>query len=167
MKEKDLIFQLKKGLGLTNVQLGNLLSLIANYSDNLKITNGNGITITTDDNNKGHITIAIDAAILEQINTNTTQISQCLEKINNNATQISQCLERITALENKTISWNDIQDKPDLSQYATTELVNTKADTSQTIKKITLTGSANGSIDVAGAAVDAQEITITTTAAAN
>ena len=153
MKEKDLIFQLKKGLGLTNVQLGNLLSLIANYSDNLKITNGNGITITTDDNNKGRITIAIDTAILEQINNNTTQISQCLE--------------RITALENKTISWNDIQDKPDLSQYATTELVNTKADTSQTIKKITLTGSTNGSIDVAGAAVDAQEITITTTAAAN
>lgn len=173
MSEQDLLFLLKKGLTLTNVQLGELLySLFNRKGEAFTIKQGSGIKISFSPDTSEY-TISIDPE------------SEFIKKIEALETSLGNLTSKVTALESKRIAWEDVENKPsfstvatsgeytdlsntpDLSGFATTAALNSKANTAQTIKKITLTGAVTGSVDVPDAPANGKEVSITTASSAS
>lgn len=118
MNEKDLIYQLSKGLGLTNIQLSILFKAIldsASSGSDISISgNPDTILVSYDSENKKYL---IDLA--EQVKTTI----QTLEE------KVTDLTERVEALESKQLTWEEISNKPTFSTVAEsgnyTDLTNT------------------------------------------
>lgn len=158
MKEKDLIFQLRKGLNLTNVQLADLLSAIAAYGDNLRIVPGNGISIGVDPNTPGVVTISVANSILDRISAVETKIRELTQSITELQSQVSDLTAKIPDNLSTTIDsmLEDISTVTDKATY------NSSQSYAQTIKKIAITGDVHGEATIPDTtAADAKEVTIT------
>lgn len=118
MNEKDLIYQLSKGLGLTNIQLSILFKAIldsASSGSDISISgNPDTILVSYNSENKKYL---IDLA--EQVKTTI----QTLEE------KVTDLTERVEALESKQLTWEEISNKPTFSTVAEsgnyTDLTNT------------------------------------------
>lgn len=170
MKEKDLIFQLRKGLNLTNVQLADLLSAIAAYSDNLRIVPGNGISIGVDPNTPGVVTISVANSILDRISAVETKIRELTQSITELQSQVSDLTAKIPDNLSTTIDsmLEDISTVTDKATYNSSQIgtihgiISKLPSYAQTIKKITITGDVHEETAIPdNTAADAKEVTIT------
>lgn len=170
MKEKDLIFQLRKGLNLTNVQLADLLSAIATYSDNLRIVPGNGISIGVDPNTPGVVTVSIADTVLDRITTVETKIEELTQSITELQEQVTDLADKIPDNLSATIDsmLEDITTVTDKATYNSSQIntihgiVSKLPSYAQTIKKIVITGDVHGEATIPdNTAADAKEVTIT------
>lgn len=169
MKEKDLIFQLRKGLNLTNVQLADLLSAIAAYSDNLRIAPGTGISIEVDPNNPGVVTISVADSVLDHISAVETEIGKLTQSIAELQSQVSDLAAKIPENLSTTID-SMLEDISTVSEKATHNgsqintiqgLISKLPSYAQTIKKISITGDVHGETTIPdNTAADAKEVTI-------